>query len=101
MAPPPDSAVQPRAAIVTVSYGSSSVLAGFLDSVPQASATPPIVIVADNRPQGDTAVEALARDHGVTYLPLGENLGYGGAVNAAVATLPASVEWILVSNPDV
>ena len=38
---------------------------------------------------------------GARYLPLAENLGYGGAVNAAASTLPPSVAWILVSNPDV
>jgi N-acetylglucosaminyl-diphospho-decaprenol L-rhamnosyltransferase len=90
-----------RAAIVTVSYGSFDVLTGFLESVPGASASPIPVVVADNKPQGDEPVAQLAQRHGVTYLPLGDNLGYGGAVNAAVATLPESVEWILVSNPDV
>ena len=101
MASPSTPALPSRAAIVTVSYGSFEVLTGFLASVPQASAEPTTVIVADNKPEGDDRVAALSREHAVTYLPLRENLGYGGAVNAAVATLPASVEWILVSNPDV
>jgi N-acetylglucosaminyl-diphospho-decaprenol L-rhamnosyltransferase len=29
------------------------------------------------------------------------NPGYGGAVNAGVKALPESVEWVLISNPDV
>lgn len=30
-----------------------------------------------------------------------DNLGYGAAINRAFESLPASVDWILVSNPDV
>ena len=101
MASPSTPVPQSRAAIVTVSYGSFEVLKGFLTSVPQSSTEPTTVIVADNKPEGDERVATLSREHAVTYLPLRENLGYGGAVNAAVETLPASVEWILVSNPDV
>jgi N-acetylglucosaminyl-diphospho-decaprenol L-rhamnosyltransferase len=29
------------------------------------------------------------------------NVGYGKAMNAAVAEMPSSVEWVLISNPDV
>ena len=101
MAPPPTPALQPRAAIVTVSYGSSDVLPGFLRSVPGVSSQPPIVIVADNKPEGDQTVAEITGANHATYLPLHANLGYGGAINAAVETLPSSVEWILVSNPDV
>jgi N-acetylglucosaminyl-diphospho-decaprenol L-rhamnosyltransferase len=101
MASPSTPVPQSRAAIVTVSYGSFEVLKGFLTSVPQSSTQPTTVIVADNKPEGDERVATLSREHAVTYLPLRENLGYGGAVNAAVETLPPSVEWILVSNPDV
>lgn len=101
MASPITPDTQPRAAIITVSYGSAGVLAGFLDSVHDASVEPILVIVADNKSEGDAAVEALASQHDVRYLPLGTNRGYGGAVNAAVESLPASVDWILVSNPDV
>jgi len=101
MASPSTPVPQSRAAIVTVSYGSFEVLKGFLTSVPQSSTQPTTVIVADNKPEGDERVATLSREHAVTYLPLRENLGYGGAINAAVETLPPSVEWILVSNPDV
>jgi N-acetylglucosaminyl-diphospho-decaprenol L-rhamnosyltransferase len=90
-----------RTAIVTVSYGSFDVLTGFLDSVDAASSRPTMVVVADNVPEGDARVAELSQRAGATYLPLGRNLGYGGAINAAVETLPPSVEWILVSNPDV
>jgi len=101
MASPSTPAVEPRVAIVTVSFGSSDVLSGFLASVAQSSTSTPAVVVADNKPDGDAVVAGLAAEHAVTYLPLGANLGYGGAVNAAVDTLPDSVDWVLVSNPDV
>ena len=91
----------PRLAIVTVSFGSGSVLSGFLESVATASSRPVQTIVVDNVPDGDPVAAELARNHNVEYLSPGTNLGYGGAVNAAVATLPDAVEWILVSNPDV
>jgi N-acetylglucosaminyl-diphospho-decaprenol L-rhamnosyltransferase len=86
-------------AVLTVSYGSRDVLAGFLDSVPAAAAAPVRVVVADNLPSDP--VDDLAAAHGADYLPLPANPGYGGAMNAAAATLPAAVRWILVSNPDV
>jgi N-acetylglucosaminyl-diphospho-decaprenol L-rhamnosyltransferase len=91
----------PRVAIVTVSFGSAGVLDGFLASVDGVSLQPPLVVVVDNKPEGDEAVEALARRYRATYLPLHANRGYGGAINEAVAALPDTVEWILVSNPDV
>jgi N-acetylglucosaminyl-diphospho-decaprenol L-rhamnosyltransferase len=101
MAPSSTPALQPRAAIVTVSFGSSDVLPGFLESVERASHASVLVIVADNKPEGDAVVAGIVERYSARYLPLRSNLGYGGAINAAVDTLPASVEWILVSNPDV
>jgi len=90
----------PSVGIVTVAYRSDDVLAGFLDSVATATASRPAVVVVDNAPgAGDAA--GLARKNRATYLPLAANPGYGGAVNAGVRALPDSVEWVLVSNPDV
>ncbi|MET4703219.1 glycosyltransferase family 2 protein [Frigoribacterium sp. UYMn621] len=89
-----------RVAVITVSYGSSGVLDGFLASVPAASASPVAVVIADNKPEGADGVRDLAVANGAEYLPLAGNPGYGGAINAAVKNLPPTVEWILVSNPD-
>jgi N-acetylglucosaminyl-diphospho-decaprenol L-rhamnosyltransferase len=86
-------------AVLTVSYGSRDVLGAFLDSIPAASAGPIRTVVADNRP--DRPVDDLAAAHDAHYLPLPSNPGYGGGMNAAAATLPPGVRWILVSNPDV
>lgn len=87
-------------AVVTVAYRSDEVLPAFLRSIPQAASEPVTVVVVDNAPTAGNA-RRHADDFGADYLALAANPGYGGAVNAAVETLPASVGWILVSNPDV
>src|SRR5690554_1827537 len=91
----------PRVALVTVSYGSEDVLGEFLESVPEASSQPLTVVIADNKPEPSGPVESLANKSGATWVPLPQNLGYGGAINATAADFPPTVEWILVSNPDV
>lgn len=88
-------------AVVTVSYGSESVLPRFLASIATATSEPIVCVVADNRPGPENSVAALSAAAHAAYLPLDSNRGYGGGMNAAVATLPASVRWILLSNPDV
>ena len=90
---------EPRVAVVTVNYGSESVLGSFLSSVNTATIHPVAVVVADNKPSQASA--GLASAYGSAHLALPANPGYGGAVNAAVATLPPSIDWILVANPDV
>ncbi len=90
----------PRLGVVTVSYRSESVLPAFLASIADASALPIVSVVADNLP-GEGTARMLTESAGATYLAMPENLGYGGAMNAAVAALPKDIEWLLVSNPDV
>lgn len=90
-----------RVAIVTVSFGSGPVLGSFLESVPASSAVAPALVIADNRPAAPFGVADIARSSGAEYLPLDANPGYGGAINVAVRALPKTVEWILISNPDV
>ncbi len=89
-----------RVGVVTVSYGSEPVLPAFLASVARASGGTATVVVADNLP-GEGDARTLAESAGAGYLPMPSNLGYGAAVNAAVATLPHDIDWVLVSNPDV
>jgi N-acetylglucosaminyl-diphospho-decaprenol L-rhamnosyltransferase len=90
-----------RVAIVTVSFGSGDVLATFLESVGHASASDTLVAIADNKPTYESSVAAQAQAFGAIYLPMTTNAGYGGAMNAAVAALPPSIDWVLLSNPDV
>lgn len=92
--------IRPRVAVVTVSYGSEAVLEGFLASLGGALSGTPIIVIADNKPQDGAPVVALARESSAVYLPLEGNRGYGYAMNAGVGCLPASVEWILLTNPD-
>lgn len=90
-----------RLAVVTVSFGSAAVIDGFLSSIIAAVAEPADVIVVDNKPQPPTGVRLQSEAAGARYLPQPLNSGYGAAMNAAVATLPSSIEWVLISNPDV
>jgi N-acetylglucosaminyl-diphospho-decaprenol L-rhamnosyltransferase len=93
--------VVPTVGVVTVSYGSEDVLPGFLASLPAASATPLSVVVVDNKPEAHSPIAASASASGAQYLPQSHNLGYGGAMNAGVASLDPLIEWVLLSNPDV
>jgi N-acetylglucosaminyl-diphospho-decaprenol L-rhamnosyltransferase len=88
-------------AVVTVSYNSSSQLESFLDSVAGAGEDAVPVVIVDNASADLPATEALAASHGARVVRLAENKGYGGAVNAAVASLPSTVDYVLISNPDV
>ena len=90
----------PRLAVISVSYGSEDVLEGFFNSLRDATAASPIVVITDNKPAEGAQVEALANANAANYLPLDYNHGYGFAVNAAVQTLPPDVVWLLISNPD-
>ncbi|MBX9718338.1 MAG: glycosyltransferase family 2 protein [Microbacteriaceae bacterium] len=90
-----------RVGIVTVVYRSDDVLPGLLDSLDAAVGEPYALAIADNLPGEGSLTQRLADEHSAVYVPLPSNPGYGGAINAAVAALPASVEWIVVSNPDV
>lgn len=87
--------------MVTVSYGSAAVLAGFLASIAEASSERPDVIVVDNKPGDADGVEELTVQYGARYLPMPQNAGYGHAMDAGAATVPESVQWIVISNPDI
>lgn len=84
--------------VIVVTYGSEQVLPAFLASIPLASVGNVTVVIADNSASDVTA--ELAASAGAEYLSL-DNRGYGAAINAAERTLPPSIEWLLISNPDV
>ncbi|WP_308221047.1 glycosyltransferase family 2 protein [Gordonia sp. ABSL49_1] len=88
-------------AVVTVTYWSGEYLETFLRSLQVATERRPRVIIADNE-SGDGAPEAAERDHErVTLLRTGGNIGYGGAINLAVAQIDPQIEFIVIANPDV
>ena len=39
-------------------------------------------------------------DAGVTLVPTGGNLGYGGGANRGVAALGDDIGWVVIANPD-
>ena len=87
--------------VVTVTYNSSTHLAGFLDSVRRSEEVKLAVVVADNRSTDIDSTTEITREHGARLLALGENRGYGGAINVAIAGLPGEIKYVLISNPDV
>lgn len=89
----------PSVAVITVNYASEKVLPSFLDSIHAATTHPVVVAVADNAASAEA--RSLAEKHGVGYLRLPENRGYGGAINAAALELDPGIRWIVVSNPDI
>lgn len=93
--------VKPKLAVVTVTYSPGDYLEQFLSSLTTATTLTPQVIMADNG-STDGAPEAAAAAHpDVVLFRTGENIGYGGAVNRAVAEVDPSVEFVVVANPDV
>jgi N-acetylglucosaminyl-diphospho-decaprenol L-rhamnosyltransferase len=88
-------------AVASVAYNSSSHLGPFLSSLRAGEGPELTVVVADNGSLDIERTRALTSEFQAELLELGANLGYGGAINAVVRSLPASIRYILVSNPDV
>ena len=90
----------PIIAVLSVSYGSAGEIATMLESVRAATSHPTLLAVADNLPSR-AGTEDAVRSAGGGYTALPSNPGYGGAINALVTSLPPSVGWIMITNPDV
>ncbi|WP_431279728.1 glycosyltransferase [Leifsonia poae] len=88
-------------AVATVAYNSSSHLGPFLSSLREGEDASLTVIVADNGSRDIEQTREFTREYGAQLLELDQNLGYGGAVNAAVRAMPERIRYVLVSNPDV
>jgi len=80
--------------VVTVAYHSMAVLPDMLASLPKAM---PVVIV-DNAPEADPALQALADQFGAQLIRNAVNLGFGAGCNrgAAAVTTP----YVMFLNPD-
>ncbi|GAA1000830.1 glycosyltransferase family 2 protein [Nocardiopsis tropica] len=89
-------------AVVTVTYSPGEHLENFLNSIDGAfSGATPRVIMADNG-STDGSPEAAAQAHDeAELLRTGAKLGYGGAINYAVARVQDDPDFLLISNPDV
>jgi len=57
-------------------------------------------LLADNGSTDGTPQAAVERYPNVRLIDMGANLGYGTAVNRAVAQLDDD-DWMIVANPDV
>lgn len=85
-------------AVVTVSYHSQEALEGLIESLGASGVMPAATIVVNNASDDRLELPALA---GLKVVAAPKNLGYGGGVNLGARALPADVEWVLITNPDV
>lgn len=93
--------VSSQLAVVTVTFSPGDHLRGFLDTLADATALSTQVVLADNG-STDGAPEEAERDReNVRLLRTGGNIGYGGAVNRAVAEVDPSAEFVVIANPDI
>lgn len=94
--------------MITVTYSPGRHLAEFLDSLPAASSAGVYVVMADNGSTDGVPERAAEAADNVEFFPTGGNLGYGPAINAAVARVSSlrdeglvDPDYFVISNPDV
>jgi N-acetylglucosaminyl-diphospho-decaprenol L-rhamnosyltransferase len=92
-----------RIAALVVAYNSSTEVEGLAASLhadAAASASTVDVHVIDNSGDAGEIDRLSAMPQLASFLPSGANLGYGGGMNALVATLGDDYDWYLICNPD-
>jgi GT2 family glycosyltransferase len=91
-----------RIAVVIVTYNSSQVLAGCLNSLPSRGVDLSAVVVADNDSKDDSlAVAEAVTDLPVQTVQMGRNAGYAAAINAGIEALDLrKLDAVFVMNPD-
>jgi N-acetylglucosaminyl-diphospho-decaprenol L-rhamnosyltransferase len=87
--------------VVTVTYSPGPHLDRFLATLSHATERPVSVILADNGSTDGAPEKAVQSYPNVRLLRTGGNLGYGTAVNRAVAEITPESEFVVVANPDV
>ena len=87
--------------VVTVTYSPGPHLHRFLTTLFQATDRPVTVVLADNGSTDGSPEQALVDHPNTRLLRMGGNLGYGTAVNRAVAELGREADLFIVANPDV
>lgn len=78
--------------VVTVTFASIHVLPKMVESIDKRSQ----IVVVDNGPRDGT--ERWCAERGITWLGMGENLGFGRGCNAGFAHV--KTPWVLFLNPD-
>lgn len=91
----------PRITVVVVTFNSSAMLGGLLDSleVGMAGVGSHEVIVVDNNSRDASAEIARNHPQKPTVIEMGSNAGYAAAINAAMAHMHPD-SHLLVLNPD-
>jgi N-acetylglucosaminyl-diphospho-decaprenol L-rhamnosyltransferase len=85
--------------VVVVTYSPGAELDDFVASLDRVA--PGIWLVLSDNGSTDGVPQRVAAERPSTTLLVNpDNPGYGAAVNAGVAAMPAFAEWILVCNPD-
>jgi N-acetylglucosaminyl-diphospho-decaprenol L-rhamnosyltransferase len=92
--------VSSQLAVVTVTYSPGKHLQSFLDTLEEATTLETQVVMADNGSTDGAPEAALEQNSNVRLLRTGGNIGYGGAINRAVAELDPDVEFVVIANPD-
>lgn len=88
-------------AVVTVTYSPGRHLQEFLDTLDGATELSTQVILADNGSTDGTPEAAADANEHVRLLRTGGNIGYGGAMNRAVAEIDPAAEFVVLANPDI
>ncbi len=86
---------------ITVNYHCSELIDELIASTASCGAANCTFVVVNNSP-GDTAIETVARHHGVTLLQASRNLGFGSGCNLGLEHVhqrdPRALAWLI--NPD-
>jgi len=87
--------------VVTVTYSPGTHLDRFLATLSHATSRPVTTILSDNGSVDGSPERAVQTYPGTRLMRMESNLGYGTAVNRAVAASVGDDEWFIVANPDV
>jgi N-acetylglucosaminyl-diphospho-decaprenol L-rhamnosyltransferase len=93
--------VTDKLTVVTVTYSPGPHLHRFLTTLSHATDEPVSVVLADNGSTDGSPEQALVDHPNTRLLRMGGNLGYGTAVDRAVAELGPEADFFIVANPDV
>lgn len=90
-----------KSAVIIVNYNSSALLKRCIAALAKQTVTPTKIIVVDNASDEAASIqqlEILGNDD-INVLLLNENIGYGGAINRALAGIP-DYTYACCLNPD-
>ncbi|TAM71901.1 MAG: glycosyltransferase family 2 protein [Microbacteriaceae bacterium] len=86
-------------ACVTVSFRSTDALVELVQSLETSTVLPARTVIVNNAPDDPPQIQPTGVS--IDIVEAGRNLGYGSAVNLGVRQLDESIEWVLITNPDV